>query len=270
MEVGFFVVFVAIGFVAEFFDVSFGMGYGTIMIPSLIMLGMEPVQAIPIVLTTSALLGLLGTLSHIEHHNLEFKDKGTVQSLIVFSITGFVGAIIGAFVLSEFRTYFDQIIPWVVAFMVLGGGFMVLHLAQREEETIFHTVYSSVRVIFYRKDSELRKYIALGFFTSIVKVLTGLYGPLLVGGQLLLRINTHRAIATTIFTETVAALTGGFMTLYLIKVDLSFFTPLFIGGVFAIPVGMFFLKRVDGKRMQFNISVFMIFLGAFMLGRLVF
>ena len=47
-----------IAFVAEYFDSTVGMGYGTTLTPLLLIMGYEPLQIIPVILLSELLTGL--------------------------------------------------------------------------------------------------------------------------------------------------------------------------------------------------------------------
>ena len=58
ITVGMFVMLTAFAFVCEYIDSAIGMGYGTILSPLLIIMGFDPLVAVPAILLSQAFGGL--------------------------------------------------------------------------------------------------------------------------------------------------------------------------------------------------------------------
>lgn len=96
--VGILLLLVAI--VCEFVDSFLGMMYGTILVPTLILLGYHPTEAIPCILLSQALGGFVASLQHHKLRNitLEYKSEDFKVALLIFSlgtIAVFPGVLVG-------------------------------------------------------------------------------------------------------------------------------------------------------------------------------
>ena len=64
ITVGLFLLLFGMAFICEFIDSSLGMGYGTILSPVLIIMGFDPLVAIPALLLSQAVGGFTAAIFH--------------------------------------------------------------------------------------------------------------------------------------------------------------------------------------------------------------
>ena len=76
------------GVFCEYIDSSLGMGYGTILSPILIILGFNPIVAVPAVLLSQACGGFAASVFHHQLKNVSFHPD-LKYFKIVFIISGF-------------------------------------------------------------------------------------------------------------------------------------------------------------------------------------
>ena len=87
--------FLAIGFVAQFVDGALGMAFGIISTTALLSVGLSPAYASAAVHTAEVFTTGASAVSHIIHKNIALR---LVTNL---AVAGSIGAIIGAYILSN-------------------------------------------------------------------------------------------------------------------------------------------------------------------------
>ena len=95
ITVGLFLFLLIMAFVCEFIDSSMGMGYGTILTPTLLIIGFDPLVVIPAVLLSQAFGGLSATIFHHQFENVDFRrNSKDFKIFIIISGFGIIAAII--------------------------------------------------------------------------------------------------------------------------------------------------------------------------------
>ena len=108
ITVGMFLLLFGMAFFCEFIDSSLGMGYGTILSPVLIIMGFDPLVAIPALLLSQAFGGFTAAIFHHQFENANF-TKGSRDLKIVLIVTslGIVATILaGIFFLRSLFLFF--------------------------------------------------------------------------------------------------------------------------------------------------------------------
>ena len=121
-----FLLFLAVGFLAQAVDGSLGMAYGVISSSVLLAFGVPPATASASVhgaevFTTAASAG-----SHAWHRNVDWK------MLLPLAVAGVIGGCLGAYVLAGLDS--DVIKPFVIAYLALMG-LWILWRARRDVES---------------------------------------------------------------------------------------------------------------------------------------
>ena len=106
-----------IGFIGQYSDASIGMGYGTITVPLLLLLGVPPIYTVPAVLLSKTVLGVLSGGVH--------QMAGHVQRKVVLPliITGILGTVLGVPL-----TFFlpDREVSALIGIILMTIGFLSL------------------------------------------------------------------------------------------------------------------------------------------------
>ena len=176
-----------LAFGCEFIDSAFGMGYGTILSPVLIIMGFEPIVAVPAVLLSQAFGGLTASVFHHRFENASFsKGSRDLRVVLVISAFGIVAAIFAAALALKLpRVYVKTYIGLLV--FVMG----LLLIAQRR----FRFTWG--------------KMIGLGILSAFNKGLSGGgFGPVITGGQIISGQEHRNAIAATTLSEAPICLVG--------------------------------------------------------------
>jgi uncharacterized protein len=231
-------------FLLEFFDASIGMGYGEIT-ALLLLLGFAPLEAIPAVLITGAVLNLVAAGLHHEFKNVNFSIKSKDFKIsLVLTIFGGIGIVIGILLAIKLPEIFLKIYIGVLV-MVIG----IIILLRDHKKLKF----------------SWKKIIALGSVAAFNKGMTGGgYGPVLTGGQIISGVEGKKAVSITTLTEALICIIG-FIVYVLIgnshTLNWSLIISLLIGGLLATPLATYAVKKIPTKKLVFVVGIISIILG---------
>jgi len=97
-----FMVLIFLSFIPAVIDSSFGMGYGFIVTPLLLILGYNPLQIIPAILVSSLVGNLLSAAFHHKLKNVDFSlQSRDFRIALVIGGCGSIGSIFGALLAVE-------------------------------------------------------------------------------------------------------------------------------------------------------------------------
>jgi uncharacterized membrane protein YfcA len=233
------VLFLFIGFIGQYFDVSIGMGYGTITVPLLLLLGVPPIYTVPAILLSKTVLGVFSGGVH--------QVAGNVKRKVVLplTITGILGTVFGVPL-----TFFwsDREINALIGIILMAIGFLsLLNVARGVKMGVYSP--NKIRVS--------------GFFAGFTNGISGGgYGAISTTGLVSAGIDTKVAIGSTVISETVVALSGVLFYSFLLReVDWGLILTLLIGGAIATPIGALTTKRSPSKKLGTVIAVIVMFLG---------
>jgi uncharacterized protein len=223
---------VLVGFIAKLVDSTLGLGYGTVLVPSLLLLGFPIDRVIPGVLLSEFISSALTAISH--------RGMGTISShprsedfkvSFVLSTLGVIGAAAGVLVAlstpSTFITFYVLVTVIFTGTLVIAG---------------FKWKFSWGRIT------------VLGFIASLNKALSGGgYGPIVAGGQMISGRDSKEALGTTSTAE--AFTTGASWFLYILVGTASlawsvlsvFEIPLLVGAAASAPVAAYAVNKVDSQ-----------------------
>jgi len=234
---------VVIAFGLEVIDASFGMGYGTILTPALLLVGYDASQVVPAVIASQLVGDFLAVFFHHRFRNVDFTVRSNHfevgMMLAAFSLVGSVVAVLFALKLSKFAL---NLYIGVLVFIV---GIMVLASRQRERD------FSWLRLLF------------LGSIASFNKGLSGGgYGPVVTAGQILTGVDVRAAIGITCLAEGVACISG--LTAYIWvgkQIDWLLASMLAIGVALSTPVAALIVKKMETKHLKAIIGVLTVAMG---------
>ena len=227
---------VVIAFGLEVIDASFGMGYGTILTPALLLVGYDASQVVPAVIASQLVGDFLAVFFHHRFRNVDFTVRSNHfevgMMLAAFSLVGSVVAVLFAL----------NLYIGVLVFIV---GIMVLASRQRERD------FSWLRLLF------------LGSIASFNKGLSGGgYGPVVTAGQILTGVDVRAAIGITCLAEGVACISG--LTAYIWvgkQIDWLLASMLAIGVALSTPVAALIVKKMETKHLKAIIGVLTVAMG---------
>jgi hypothetical protein len=183
----------------QVFDSTFGMGYGTILTPVLILMGVPADIAVPSVLISGIAGGAITSLFHHNLKNADFK-KGSKDAniAIIISTFGIASTIIAAFINVVLS---NLLINLYIAVMMIGVGvFTLLNIKFK---------FSWITIFF------------TGIFSAFNKGLTGGgFGPIVTAGQVMSGQKHTNAIAVTTASEVPISI-AAFLTFVVTKIALE-------------------------------------------------
>lgn len=212
--------------VSEYIDSSLGMGYGTTLVPLLLLLGFEPLQVVPAVLLSEFAAGLVAALLHHSVGNVRF-ERGSEASrtALLLGVCGLVGAVVAVALAVNLPPRF---VGAYIGAMVTATGVVIL-VTRR-----VHLPFSWVRLA------------GVGVVGSFNKAIGGGgYGTIVTGGQLLSGVDPKQAVAVTSLSEGAVSLIG-LVTYFVLAgpVNGMLTIALLVGALASTPLSAFTVRKL--------------------------
>jgi uncharacterized membrane protein YfcA len=239
-------------FACELIDSGFGMGYGTILTPTLLLLGYEAIDIVPTVLLSELLSGFTAAFFHHEIRNVDLSLKGDhfkpAAILAAGSIAGVTVGVMLAIALPK------AVLNMVIGCIILSSGMFVILLSRK--------------VIDYKP----WKMVLLSIVASFNKAVSGGgYGPLVTSGQILSGVKSRSSVGITSFAEAFTCLLG--VTLFMIKggyINLALFLPMCTGALISVPFAVFAINKANEDHLKIVIGVLTFTMGALTIYKAIF
>ena len=261
---------VTVAFLSEYVDSSLGMGYGTILVPVLLLFGFSPIQIVPAILLSELITGLLAGFFHHKQGNVNFKLKtidifliiknlkslGCIESFkenlplnlkvaLILAVCSIAGVIIGVSTAVNISNFWIRL---YIGFLLLSMGVII--------------------IAFFNKKFQFSwgKIMTLGLIASFNKGISGGgYGPLVTGGQILTGIEGKSAVGITSLAEGLTCLAGIITYVVVSKnpINGKLAFCLITGAVLSVPFSALSVKKISAKKLKLAIAVFSIILGGF-------
>jgi hypothetical protein len=248
--------------VLQFLDVTAGTGYGTLMTPLFLLLGVPLLQAVPTILLVNTVAGITAASTLREFEVVDLFKVENRRILLLLTGTGVIGtaaAVLVSVNLPEF---------WVslyVAFLLMAIGVYLLHVTETKFwEKIGGRVWQKLQPnAFWKKLSFIG---LLGGFNKSISA--GGYGALLTAGQIVAGLAPKRAVSITVLTEGVLSLSA--VVAYLtfqpeMSFNFDYFIAMLAGSLLAIPIAAFSLKRIEGDNLGKIVAFSCLLLGVVLL-----
>jgi uncharacterized membrane protein YfcA len=231
-------------FACELIDSGLGMGYGTILTPTLLMMGYKVEDIVPTVLLSELLSGFTAAFFHNEAKNVElyFRGKDFTPAAI---LTGgsIIGAASGVFLSINLP---KDVLSIIVGCIILLSGMFVVLLSRKIVE------YSWWKMVI------------LSTVASFNKAMSGGgYGPLVTSGQIISGVQGKAAVGITSFAEAFTCLLA--TTLFLLKggfINYTLFIPMCTGALLSVPFSVFAISKAKEDHLKIVIGLVTIALGA--------
>jgi len=240
----------AMAFVCEFIDSTLGMGYGTTLTPVLLLLGYEPLQVVPAVLLSELLTGITGGLLHHGAGNVCFhrgsRHLHVMLVLVAASVLGTAPAVYAATQLPA------AVLKGFIGTVVLGVGVVLLATLNRT----FRFSWNKVA--------------GLGILAAVNKAVSGGgYGPVVVGGQVVVGLETKNAIGITAMAEGATCIVGVVTYAVTLGIDARLALPLVVGAMGSVPLAVISVKAASARRLRIGIGVLTVILGVATLAKMI-
>lgn len=245
-------------FICELVDSSLGMGYGTALTPTLLLIGFESAVAIvPAVLLSELFTGIAASLAHHKEGNVNFKKGSThLKIALVLGFCSIIGATSAVFIALSIPNLW---LKTYIGVMVIAMGLIII--------ATLHKNYAF----------SWKKIIGLGAIASFNKGMSGGgYGPVVTGGQLLSGVNGKNAVGITSLAEGLTSLVGVIIFLaapfFMSQTDTTIYWPLatsmIIGAMLSVPFSTKIVKRINTQTLKLAIGLLTTGLGIFTLTKL--
>ena len=220
-----------LAFICEFIDASMGMGYGTILSPVLIIMGFEPIVAVPAILLSQAFGGLTASIFHQQFENVNFNRKSD-DLKVVFIIVGFgiIATIIAVFIAlnipkTAIKTYIGILVIVMGTLLLMNKTFTF----------------------------SWGKMAAIGIVSAFNKAISGGgFGPVVTGGQLVSGQKATNAVGITTLAEAPICIIA-FLTYLIVRV-----TKEIDVSILEMPVSKFFSLFFSSDLIQWELLLALI------------
>lgn len=241
----------ALAFVCELVDSGLGMGYGTILTPTLLLLGYEPAEIVPAVLLSEFVTGLTAGLAHHEFGNLDLK-RGSRDFKVTLLLSGLslVGVVIAVAIAVSVPAW---VIKVYIGVLVLAIGVCILLLRHRQVSFTW------------------RRVSGLGFLAAFNKGISGGgYGPVTTGGLMLSGVSSRNAVGMTSLAEGITSAVGvlAYCLATRAQVPWHLAPSLLLGALLSVPLAAFAVSRLSTQRLKLAIGGITTVLGCYTLAKI--
>ncbi|WP_112802907.1 MULTISPECIES: sulfite exporter TauE/SafE family protein [unclassified Neorhizobium] len=231
-----FLIFIAIGFLAQIVDGALGMAFGVLTTTSLLAVGVPPAVASAMTHVTECFTTAASGLSHLYHRNVDWR------LVVRLAPAGMIGGAIGAYMLSNIDG--EAIEPLVSAYLIAVGLFILYKAFQP------------------RWPRDVRDWIVpfVGAGGGVLDAMGGGgWGPIVTSSLLGRGHDPKKVIGSTNLTE--FAVTTVISATFIVALgwsELSSAVGLIIGGVLAAPLGALIVRRLPVKPLMIAVSLIII------------
>jgi uncharacterized membrane protein YfcA len=228
--------FILVGFIAQIIDGALGMAYGVSCTSLLLYFGIPANLASASVHTSEIFTTGVSGLSHIKFDNI---DKKLFFQIV---ITGSIGAMIGAYLISDFFNG-NLIKPFVSAYLIILG-FYILSKAFKKKVV----------------EKEVKRAPILAFFGGLLDALGGGgWGPIVTTNLLSQGKNVRHTIGTVNTAEFFVTYFATAIFIFILGVQhLQIVLGLIVGGVIAAPFGAYIASRINQKLLLILVGILVI------------
>lgn len=237
------VVLLGLCFACELIDSGLGMGYGTILTPTLLFIGYEPQDIVPTVLLSELLSGFSAAYFHNEIKNADLSLRGRdLVPAVILAGGSFAGVSAGVVVAINLP---KDLLAMLIGCVILMSGFFVVLLSRK--------------VLEYRK----WKMFLLSVVASFNKAVSGGgYGPLVTSGQILSGVQGKASVGITSFAEAFTCLFG--VTLFLMHgehINPELLIPMCAGALSSVPFSVFAINKAKEDHLKIVIGIMTMAMG---------
>lgn len=239
-----------LAFSSELLSSIFGGGYGTILTPTLVLMGYELGSAVPSTLISQLVSSVLIVASYhrLGTITVSFRSKDMRVAAILASC-GLIGVAIAVLALVSLP---ETVINAYVALVVLAIGLVVLAKRNTRPGRL-----------------SLGRLVAIGVLSAFNKGLSGGgYGPLVSGGQVASGTGAKSAVGRMLMAEVVVC--SGAILAYVwlgVALDWALILAATVGASLMAPLSAYVVRRAAEKRLKLGMGIMMTSLGAALLVR---
>ena len=233
------VVFLIIGFFAQFIDGTVGMGYGAFSGSLLIGMGVMPALASASIHTAEIFVSLFSGVSHLKFGNVR---KDWLKLLV---IPGVIGGVAGAYFVASIPG--AAIKPFIASFLLVLGIIMLYRFVPKRASSS-----SKLSKVLSNPRFSSKKIAGLGLVASFLDALGGGgWGPIATPGLILTENEEPRKVVGTVnlaeFFITIAIAVTFFIALGTEEYNWKVIGLLLLGGAIAAPLAAYLCKRMPPR-----------------------
>jgi uncharacterized membrane protein YfcA len=244
------VVFLVVGFFAQFIDGTVGMGYGVLSGSLLIGIGVVPALASASVHTAEVFVSLFSGVSHLRFGNVR---KDWLRLLV---IPGVIGGIAGAYFVASIPG--DAAKPYIAGFLLVMGIVILYRFVPKRTSSS-----SRLSAALSNPKFSSRKIVGLGLVAAFLDAAGGGgWGPIATPGLILTENEEPRKVVGTVnlaeFFITIAIALTFFIVLGTEEYNWKMIGMLLLGGAIAAPLAAYLCKRMPPRILGILVGVALI------------
>jgi hypothetical protein len=229
---------------------------GAVVVPGLILLGVDPVAAISSSLLLHVLIAPIGGISH---YKLGHVHRGIFVPL---TLAGALGAFLGANISTHIPA---EELKLLVGVLTIGAGSLVIIKYPRKNETK-STLPTGKGLVAISAPAV----VSIALFAGLTHGALGLgWGALGIPFLVLAGVLPHTAVGSSLLSRAFVALAGASTYYFLGFLRADVVLPLLVGGLIAIPFGALTAKRLPPRTLKRIVGISVIVLGISVLIKLV-
>jgi len=259
-----FVAVMVLSLLFEYMDASLGMGYGTTLTPTLLIIGFAPLEVVPAVLLGQLVGGLVGGVAHhrLGNISLDFRRDQSIKGrlrrfgyiprsldskvILLLAVCGIAGAVVGVFTAVNIP---EVALKTYIGAMVLAIGIVILIRAR------------------HRGRFSWKGLTGLALLSSFNKGISGGgYGPLVTGGQIVVGREVRSSVGSTTIAEVTVCIVS-FLSYLFVEGDIYWrlAAATGIGSIAAGPFAALTVSKIEEQKLKYTIGVVTIALGIYTL-----
>ncbi|HSK14360.1 MAG TPA: sulfite exporter TauE/SafE family protein [Phnomibacter sp.] len=229
-----FLLFIGVGFLAQMVDGALGMAYGASCTTLLFHLGVPPRVATAAVHTAEVFTTGVSGLSHIRFQNI---DK---QLFFRIVITGVIGAMLGAYIISELLDG-NKVKPYIAGYLFLLGSLI-----------LFKGIRNRLKDV-----KEVKHAGRLAFVGGLLDAIGGGgWGPIVTSNLINQGKDPRQAIGTVNTAEFFVTFASTGVFLFFVGVESwPVVLGLIAGGMLAAPLGAYMASRINRRILMIMVGV---------------
>ena len=227
-----------------------GAGIGAIVVPGLVLIGIDPKVAIGSSLLLHVFIGPLGGISHYRLGHVRWRIFSSL------ALAGMMGAFLGAAVSTHLP---GEELTMIVGISTAVAGLSILANSTRHSNTPRVLTYLNGKL----QKVRLSPIALIGFTAGISHGALGTgWGPIGVPLLILAGVVPHVAVGSSLLARTLVALVGGSTYYAFYTIQSNVVLPLLAGGSIAILLGALTAKKLSPKLLKLIVGIVAIVLGS--------
>ncbi len=231
-------------FICELIDSGLGMGFGTILTPTMLLIGYQPSDIVPTILFSELFSGFTAAFFHNDIRNVDFRIRGAdLKPALLLAAGSVAGVSVGVFLAMSVP---EDFLKMLIGSIIFLAGFFVVLLSRK--------------MIEYRN----WKMLSLSSLASFNKAVSGGgYGPLVTSGQILSGVRGKAAVGITSFAEAFTCMVA--VSLFLFKgghITMRILIPMCTGALISVPFSVFAVNKANEDNLRIVIGILTMCMGA--------